>query len=175
MERLLAGAQRAAPNMLDIFRLLRSSPSLALAALLILPPAALGAPDEAVAVRRMLLDASRALQATNAALFLSHFDPKRFPDVGRFRADVSALMQQKDIASSIDIRSITPQESGYAIELDWLLQLTPNEQPGRVETRREEVAIRVARGKNGRWRIVKLEPRGLFEPSFSRPGGSRER
>ena len=47
-------------------------------------------PETEAAVRR-LMDASRALQAGNAALFLSFFDRKRVADFGRLREWIRAL------------------------------------------------------------------------------------
>lgn len=118
---------------------------------------------EADRIARMLHDASRALQAGNAASFLSHFDRERFAGYTRLETDVVALTRQNQVASSIEIIEIKPDGEAYAVQVDWVLQLSLLSAPGPIESRQEQVTLRAAQVKK-RWKIVQLEPIGFFRP-----------
>lgn len=134
---------------------------LALLAAAILP--AQPAPSETAEVDRMIRDASRAIQAGNAARFLSYFDGEEFPEYPALRANVVALTSQRQIASSIEITELQKREHSYQVRIVWLLQLTYTGDPGPVEARREEVACTVKqRGKS--WKLVHFAPASLFRP-----------
>jgi len=109
------------------------------------------------AVARMLLDVSRALQARNAALFLSHFDRDRFDAYAQLEANVVVLMAQKELGSSIRIVEMVEEEELFRGRIDWLLQISPLGRTGAIETRRSMVDVRVARAGR-KWRIVAFAP-----------------
>lgn len=119
---------------------------------------------EARSVRRMVHDASRALQAGNAASFLRLFDRKRFDGYPTLESHVVALTTQSDIASSIQIVEIEQVQGGYRLRVDWLLQLSVKETPGPLETRREVVDISAGEDGKDKWRITNVEPVDLFRP-----------
>lgn len=119
--------------------------------------------SDSAAIGRMVRDASRALQAGNAASFLSYFDKDEFADFAALRENVAALAAQRQIASSIEIIEITKGEKGWRLRVSWLLQLTYTGDPGPVETRRETVGCSVKKLR-GAWKIVQLEPVALFRP-----------
>ena len=131
------------------------------AALFLEAAAPLRAQDEAAAVSLVVLDASRALQANNAALFLSKFDGRSMPRFDDLRVRVLALTAQRTIASSVEIGPLREADGGPAVTVDWLLQLTPLFEPGPVETRREKLSLRFVKRK-GKWRIAALEPADFF-------------
>jgi hypothetical protein len=114
-------------------------------------------------VRRVVHDASRALQARNASLFLRGFDRKQFSGYADLESHIVALTTQSDIASSIEIVAIEREDSGYRLRVDWLLQLSVLETPGPLETRREILEISAAQEK-GKWRITDLTPVRFFRP-----------
>jgi hypothetical protein len=114
-------------------------------------------------VRRVVHDASRALQARNASLFLQGFDRKQFAGYADLESHIVALTMQSDIASSIEIVAIEPKDGGYHLRVDWLLQLSVLETPGPLETRREVLEISAAQQK-GKWRITDLRPVRFFRP-----------
>jgi hypothetical protein len=137
--------------------------------LLFLAPAAAQAPDEASpqqSVSRMLLDASRALQAGNAARFLGYFNRSGFGGYPDLEGNVVALTRQAEIASSIDITSAKQEEGAYHVTIDWVLQLTPSGGIGRLEERRAAVTVEVS--VSG----VKPEIDGLAPVDFFRPPGA---
>ena len=119
-------------------------------------------PDQ-LAITRTLQDASRALQARNAARFLSYFDRKRLSDYSEIESSTVALVQQADIASSIEVGRWKQEGGEYIGTVDWILQLTLISAPGEVQTRRERIELRIAKSKN-RWKIVELTPAGFFRP-----------
>ena len=108
---------------------------------------------------RSLMDASRALQAGNAALFLSFFNRKRVADFSRLREWVRALAEQRDVASSIDVVSEDLDGKTVKLQVDWILQITPNRQPGAVETRQESIAVEMEGAE-----IVGVSSIDLFRP-----------
>lgn len=121
------------------------------------------AEPDVTAVTRVLKDASRALQARNAARFLSYFDRKRSADYLEIESNVVALTRQADIASSIEVSDLTQEAGEYLATADWILQLTLISAPGQVTTRHENVHLRVAKSK-GRWKIVELDPVDFLRP-----------
>ena len=121
------------------------------------------AEPDVTAVTRVLKDASRALQARNAARFLSYFDRKRFAGYPEIESSVVALTRQADIASSIEVSGLTQEAGEYLGAIDWILRLTLIGAPGQVTTRHENVHLRVAKSK-GRWKIIGLTPVSFFRP-----------
>lgn len=113
--------------------------------------------------RRVVQDASRALQARNAASFLRLFDRQQFSAYPELESHVVALTTQSDIASSVETVEIERSENGYRLRVDWLLQLSVLETPGPLETRREVLEI-AAGQKEGKWRITELKPVDFFRP-----------
>ena len=121
------------------------------------------AQPDAPAITRALKDASRALQARNAARFLSYFDRKRSAVYPEIESSVVALTRQADIASSIEVSAFTQEAGEYLATADWILQLTLIGAPGQVTTRHENVHLRMAKSK-GRWKIIELDPAGFLRP-----------
>ncbi len=112
--------------------------------------------------RRLILDASRALQAGNAARFLGYFDRKSFDDFGSLERSVAALLEARTVASSVDVLSLKEADGAWLAEVDWLLQLTAVSATGPIERRSETVRLTVASDKKNRWRITAFEPLELF-------------
>ncbi len=133
----------------------------AAAALLLLAAPAAGQ-EEAQAARRLVFDASRALQAGNAARFLGCFDKRATPDFERLRDSVVTLLAAKNVASSIEVIEAEAGAGETRLRVDWLLQLTPIRELGAVQQRRETVEVRVRAGRKPK--IVFLEPIELFRP-----------
>jgi len=111
----------------------------------------------------MLRDASRALQGRNAGLFMSHFDKKRFEGYGRLETNVVVLTEQKDIASSIQIVEVAQDDETFRSRVDWLLQVSPLNRAGRIETRRSMITLQIA-AQGKKWRIIDLTPVDFFRP-----------
>ena len=110
------------------------------------------------APRRVILDASRALQGGNAARFLGYFDERQFTGFSDLRRSVSALLETRRAASSVDIVSITDSSGDKTIKVDWILLLTPIAGPGEIETRREMIELTLSQQSSGAWRIASFDP-----------------
>ena len=132
-------------------------------AALLLLAAPVAAQEEAKAARRLVLDASRALQAGNAARFLSYFDKRDTPQFEQLRDHLLNLTATKVVASSVEIKEAVADDSEIRLTVDWLLQLSPLRELGAVEQRRQPVQVKVRTG--GKPKIVFLDPVDLFRPS----------
>ena len=114
--------------------------------------------QENPAPRRLILDVSRALQAGNATRFMGYFDERQFKGFSDLRRSVSALLETRTAASSVDIISNTESSAGRTIKVDWILQLTPIADPGGIETRRQMVELVLTQQSSGAWRIASFDP-----------------
>ena len=117
--------------------------------------------DPPAGIRRAVQDASRALQAGNAALFLAAFDRKAVESFGTLREQVFALTAQRRVASSVEVRASPEDPDGWTVEVEWLLHLSHKLDPGPVERRESTVRLGMRR-RAGRWKIVRIEPVGFF-------------
>jgi hypothetical protein len=115
-----------------------------------------GAQQQAEAARRLVLDASRALQAGNAALFLGYFDKRETPQFARLRENVTTLVATKDVASSVEIEVSGAEGGVIQLDADWLLQFTPSEDLGQAERRRRIVRVHVR--VDPKPKIILLDP-----------------
>ena len=116
-------------------------------------------PEEGV--RRVVRDASRALQSGNPSLFMAAFDRTAFDGFRDLREQVGALAAQRRIASSVVSGPPDCRDAECVVQVDWLLELTPKLTAGSIEQRRETIALTLSR-RGGRWRIVRLEPTAFF-------------
>ena len=103
-----------------------------------------------------------ALSDGNAREFLSSFDPA-MPGYEALRANVTGLVQQADVQSSIEVVENTGDDRKRTLEIDWLLVVTDRQDTANIVRRRERVKCRVE--KSGKkWRFVSLEPVKFFTP-----------
>lgn len=112
-------------------------------------------------IRLVVRDASRALQAGNAPLFLAAFERKEFAGFSELREQVTALAAQRRIASSVAVESVRGGPFEWIAEVDWLIELTHKLDPSPPEQRRDTLTLRV-RKRGKRWRVVDLRPVTIF-------------
>ena len=110
----------------------------------------------------LLCDMAAALSEANAAAFLKPIDPA-MKGYAQLAADVTALVAQNEVTSSIEFVKDEGDERARRLELDWLFQIRAREQTGTFERRRNVVECRLERRKN-RWIVVSLEPLRFFSP-----------
>jgi hypothetical protein len=115
-------------------------------------------------ILRTLQDASRALQATNAASFLSYFDGKSFSEYARLEEHVVALTSQSEIGSSIQMVGFEAEGEVFHVEVDWVLQITPRSRFGKVQSRRRLIALDMQRNTKNEWKVTRLDPVDFFRP-----------
>ena len=118
----------------------------------------------AAEAERLVLDASRALQAGNAARFLSYCDKKAMDDFPVLRQKIATLANQRDIASSVDVSISETDGSRITLDVDWLLQLTWTREVADVERRQAVIQVTVETAGE-QPRIVSIAPTDLFNPT----------
>jgi hypothetical protein len=130
-------------------------------ALLLAPIALLADPGQEVL--DLFTSMATALSAGDATEFLRPLD-RAMPRYRDLSANVTALVEQAEVLSSIEIVRNSGDAKQRTVELDWLLQVSSKQQGGPLERRHETVRCRLEKQKRG-WRIVALEPVDFFAPS----------
>jgi hypothetical protein len=127
--------------------------------------------DSADDAWELIASAARALgEATalpppnrgSAVPFLSFFDHK-MPGYETLRTNVTALIDQADLQTTIDQAGNEGDDRARNVTVDWELRITDLATAVNSTRRQELVKCRVE--KQGRkWRIVSLEPLSFFAP-----------
>ena len=118
--------------------------------------------DPPRAVMDLLAHTASALSANNVPAFLNGVDPA-MPEYSKLKADVTTLLEEADVGSSVVVQSDKGNDRQRELELDWYLEIKSQEPEGPSERRRQIVHCRVEK-QNGKWKIVALEPLDLFAP-----------
>lgn len=117
---------------------------------------------DARAVWDVLTRMAAALSQANLIAFLGAFD-RSMAVYATLEANVSALLDQYEVQSSIELLEEGASGGVRTIDLDWFLQLEEQRDAGTVTRRRERVHCRLEkRGKN--WKITAIEPVAFFAP-----------
>ena len=96
----------------------------------------------------------------NVAEFMSGVS-KDMPDYDTLRSNVTGLMRDAEVASSVQTLTEDDLGDSYKIDLDWLLQIRNLEQDGPIVRRREVVHCELRKEKK-HWKIVALKPVDFF-------------
>ena len=100
--------------------------------------------------------------------FMSAFS-KDMPDRDTLEKNVTALVNNADVSSSIEPLTEDGNDQTYKIDLDWLLEIRSLEADGPLVRRREVVHCELRKedtGKNKkRWKIIALKPIDFFAPA----------
>lgn len=118
---------------------------------------------------RLILDASRALQAGSAPRFLGYFDRKQTPGFRELREGLTALLADSKVASSVETSAVAARAGEVDFEIDWLLQISSERQVGTLEQRRELVKATVRTDAAGEAQLIRIEPIAFFTPAPLRP------
>jgi hypothetical protein len=105
---------------------------------------------------------AEALSTANAPMFLEHFD-RDLPDYNQFRRNIYALVEQWDLATSIEPLRVTDGERERQAEVDWFLELRAKPPSNKLVRRRELVKLKLVRSGK-RWKVADLSPVSLFSP-----------
>jgi S-formylglutathione hydrolase FrmB len=98
----------------------------------------------------------------NVSRFMSAFS-KDMPDYGTLESNVTALVRQAEVSSSIQTVSEDGDDQARTIDLDWVMQVRSLEQDGPVVQRREVIHCELRKEKK-HWKIVSLKPIDFFAP-----------
>jgi len=104
-----------------------------------------------------------ALSDTNVPEFMGAFD-KNMPGYGKLKTDVTALMTQADVSSSIEPIKEEGDDATRKLDLDWFLQVRSLIPAGPLVTRREIIHCEL-RKQGKHWKIVSLQPMEFFAPA----------
>ncbi|MGH9613034.1 MAG: hypothetical protein ACRD4P_08150 [Bryobacteraceae bacterium] len=77
--------------------------------------------------------------------------------------NVSALLDQADIASSLEFRANDGDDKTRTVAIDWYLEIRGREIDAPVIRRREMVHCKLEREKKG-WKVTSIDPLSLFAP-----------
>lgn len=99
----------------------------------------------------------------NVDEFMSVFS-KDFPDYQTLKQNITALVTNAEISSSIDPVMEEPGENTYKIDVDWLMQIRSLQQDGPMVRRRELIHCELRREKK-HWKIISLKPVDFFAPA----------
>jgi hypothetical protein len=120
------------------------------------------AADPRQEVYELIGSMASALSEGDPARFLAAFDRsmKGYDDLA---VNVRALVEQADVASTVDPIEDAGDARARTIKVDWLLELANKEDRISRVRRQKTVACRVEKEK-GKWRIVSLDPLDFFAP-----------
>ena len=106
----------------------------------------------------------RAVTRTaNVSKFMSVVS-KDMPDRETLENNVTALVNNAEVSSSIEPLTEDGDEHARKIDLDWLLEIRSLEQDGPLVRRREIVHCELLKEKN-HWKVVGLKPIDFFAPA----------
>jgi hypothetical protein len=86
------------------------------------------------------------------------------PDYDTMKNNVTALVNEGEISSSIQPLTEVGTDQAYKIDLDWLLEVRSLEQDGPLVRRREVVHLELRKEKK-HWKVVALKPLDFFAPA----------
>ena len=98
----------------------------------------------------------------NVSLFMSAFS-KDMPGYGTLENNVTALVKQAEVSSSIRTVSEDGDDQARTIDLDWVLEVRSLEEDGPIVRRREVIHCEFRKEKK-HWKIVSLKPVDFFAP-----------
>ena len=96
----------------------------------------------------------------NVAEFMSGVS-KDMPDYDTLKNNVTALVNNAEISSSIEPLTEDAAGDAYKIDLDWVLEIRSLERDGPLVRRREVVHCELRQEKK-HWKIISLKPVSFF-------------
>jgi len=118
--------------------------------------------DDAQEVWDLFTQLASALSEGNPVQFLKAFD-RSMAGYRILEADVTALLSQAEVQSSIEVLSGEGNGAARMVELDWFLQIVEQQDAAGSTRRRERVRCRLSKQKK-KWLITGLDPLALFAP-----------
>jgi hypothetical protein len=104
-----------------------------------------------------------ALSDPNVPQFMKAVD-KDIPGYEKLKADITALMTQTEVSSSVEPIKDDGDLTKRTVDLDWYLQIRSLVQDGPIVNRREVIHCELRKdGKH--WKIVSLQPAEFFAPA----------
>ncbi len=104
-----------------------------------------------------------ALSDSNVSVFMNAFD-KDLAGYGKLKIDITALLTQADISSSVEPIKDEGGDATHSMDLDWLLQVRSQLPDGPIVNRRQIIHCEL-RKQGKHWKIVSLTPMDFFAPA----------
>jgi hypothetical protein len=101
-----------------------------------------------------------ALSAGNVTAFLDAID-RSMAGLEDLRVNLSALLGQGEVQSSIELISNEGDDLARTVEADWLLRITRRDETSGSRKRQQNVKCGF-RKMGKKWKVVSLEPRSFF-------------
>ncbi len=118
--------------------------------------------DDAQQIWDLFTQLASALSEGNTDTFLQPFD-HAMPGYEDLRAEVTALLAQSQVKSSIELLSDEGDDRARTVEWDWFLEIVGQQDSPTITRRRERVRCRLVKQKK-KWRITSIEPLAFFAP-----------
>jgi hypothetical protein len=103
------------------------------------------------------------LSDSNAPEFMNALD-KDMPGYGKLKAEITALMTQTEISSSVEPIKDEGGDTKRVVDLDWYLQVRSHYSDGPIVNRRELIHCEL-RKQGKHWKIVSIQPLEFFAPA----------
>jgi hypothetical protein len=104
-----------------------------------------------------------ALSDSNVSVFMNAFD-KDLAGYGKLKNDITALLTQADISSSVEPTKDEGSDTTHSMDLDWLLQVRSQLPDGPIVNRRQIIHCEL-RKQGKHWKIVSITPMDFFAPA----------
>ena len=121
------------------------------------------ADDPATQVLDLFTDIAASLSAGNVPRFLSAFDPA-MPGYAALRANVTALIAQGEIQSSIDPLENQGDATRRSVEWQWTMRIRRG-QDATASVLREQAVKTTVEKRGAKWRVTQLDPVSFFAPA----------
>ena len=138
-------------------------PSTARIAALLCLAAAFASADAHDDVIEVVTSLAGALTEVNVTRFMAAFS-KDMPDYGTIEKDVTALVNQAEVTSSVEPVQEGGDDAQRTIDLDWFLQVRSLLNDGPIVQRRQVIHCELRKEKK-KWKIVSLKPLDFFAPA----------
>lgn len=104
-----------------------------------------------------------ALTEVNVSAFMDAFD-KDMPGYDDLKNQVTALVNQAEVSSSVEPVQESGDDSKRSIDLDWFLQVRSLLNDGPIVQRRQVIHCELRKEKK-KWKVVALKPLDFFAPA----------
>jgi hypothetical protein len=111
-------------------------------------------------VAEVVTSMAAALTDVNVSKFMAAFS-KDMPGYGTLENNVTALVKQGDVSSSIQTVTEDGDDQARSIDLDWVLEVRSLEQDGPLVRRREVIHCELHKEKK-HWKVVSIKPLDFF-------------
>lgn len=119
--------------------------------------------DSQADVVEVFASMAAGISDNNPSEFLKALD-KNMPGYGELKVGIEALINQAEIASSVEPVKNDGDDSKRTVDLDWYLQIRSRFPDGPIVNRREVIHCELRKdGKH--WKVVSLQPREFFAPA----------